>query len=79
MKHYNDNHPTCCDPMPNLSLKTKWGSIKYDVAKFCGVYKLMIALKESGTLSKDVLEQSLELYKVKNLRGKMKLTTTTLI
>jgi hypothetical protein len=65
--------------MPNLSLKTKWGSIKYDVAKFCGMYKSMISLKEFGTLSKDVLEHSLELYKVKHLRGEMKLTTTTLI
>jgi hypothetical protein len=47
-------------------LETKWGVIKHDVAKFCGVYKSVVALNESGTFVEDVLERALELYKVKH-------------
>jgi hypothetical protein len=66
LKHYNDHRPTGCDPRPSRSLETKWGLIKHDVAKFCGVYKSVAALNESGTSAQDVLERSLELYKVKH-------------
>jgi hypothetical protein len=66
LKHYNDHRPTGCDPRPSRSLETKWGLIKHDVVKFCGVYKSVVALNESGTSAQDVLERSLELYKVKH-------------
>ena len=65
MKLHNKNRPISRDPRQSMSLKTKWRIIKLDVAKFCVVYKSMFALKESYTSSKDVLECSLELNKVK--------------
>ena len=46
-------------------METKWSLIKHDVAKFCGVYKFVVALKNFGMSAKDVLERALELYKVK--------------
>jgi hypothetical protein len=66
LNHYNDHLPTGCEPRPSRSLETKWGVIKHYVAKFCGVYKSVVALNESGTSSQNVLERSLELYKVKH-------------
>jgi hypothetical protein len=66
LKHYNDHLPTGCEPRPSRSLETKWGVIKHDVAKFCGIYKSVVALNESGTSAEDVLERALELYKVKH-------------
>jgi hypothetical protein len=66
LKHYNDHRPAGCDARPSRSLETKWGLIKHDVAKFCGVYKQVLALNESGMSAEDVLERSLELYKVKH-------------
>jgi hypothetical protein len=47
-------------------LETKWGLIKHNIAKFCGVYNSVFALNESGISSQDVLEHALELYKVKH-------------
>jgi hypothetical protein len=65
LNHYNNHLPIGCGPRPSRSLETKWGVIKHDVAKFCGVYKSVVALNESSTSAQDVLERSLELYKVK--------------
>lgn len=47
-------------------LETKWGVIKHDVAKFVGVYSQVLKLQESGTSLEDVLQQALELYRVKH-------------
>jgi hypothetical protein len=66
LKHYNDHLPTSFEPRPSRLLETKWGVIKHDVAKFCGVYKYVVALNESITSAEDVLERALELYKVKH-------------
>jgi hypothetical protein len=66
LKHYNNHLPTSCDRQQSISLETKWGLIKHDIAKFCCVYKSVVALNKSGMSAEDVLEQSLELYKVKH-------------
>ena len=44
-------------------METKWGILKHDVAKFCGVYKIVLSCRESGTSLDDILERALELYK----------------
>jgi hypothetical protein len=51
LKHCNDHRPTGYNAPSNRSLETKWGLIKYNVAKFCGVYNLVFMLNESGTFS----------------------------
>jgi hypothetical protein len=48
---------------PAKSLETKWGSIKHDVAKFCGAYKQVLDCRESGTSMDDVLGRALEYYR----------------
>jgi hypothetical protein len=44
----------------------KWGLIKYDIPKFCSVYKSMVVLNKFEMSLEDVLERSLKLYKVKH-------------
>lgn len=46
--------------------KRNGGVIKHDVAKFVGVYSQVLKLQESGTSLEDVLQQALELYRVKH-------------
>ena len=65
-KHYLENRPFCRPEKLNRSLETKWGSVKHDVAKFCGVYKTVLNSRESGTSLEDVLERALDLYKVRH-------------
>ena len=55
-----------CAKRPRRSLETKWGVIKHDVSKFCGVYKSILLLRESGTSGEDVLDRALDLYKVRH-------------
>ena len=42
------------------------GVIKHDVSKFCGVYKSVLSLNQSHTSLEDVLDHSLDLYKVRH-------------
>ena len=65
-KHYQENRPRGCVERPSRSLETKWGVIKHDVSKFCGVYKSILLLRESGTSAEDVLHCALDLYKVRH-------------
>jgi hypothetical protein len=53
--HFNESHSASCAPRFALSLETKWGIIKHDVAKFVGHYTIMLALCESRTWTKDIL------------------------
>jgi hypothetical protein len=55
MNHINESHPVGCAPRFALSLETKWGIIKHDVAKFVGHYTIVLALRESRTWIKDIL------------------------
>jgi hypothetical protein len=64
--HYNQNRPAGGDHRLSRSLETKWGVIKHDVAKFIGVYNQILGLRESGASLDDVLQNALELYKVKH-------------
>lgn len=38
MSHYNDNWPCWGGYCLAKNLKSKWGTMKHDVAKFCDVY-----------------------------------------
>jgi hypothetical protein len=51
-------------------LETKWGFIKHDVAKFCGNYETVIALKENGNSSEDTLQKAFGLFKSKTSKTK---------
>ena len=64
--HYQENRPLGCAERLSRSLETKWGVIKHDVSKFCGIYKSVLSLNQSGTSPKDVLDRSLDLYKVRH-------------
>jgi hypothetical protein len=64
--HYNQNKPTGGGHRPARSLETKWDTIKHDVAKFIGVHSQVLGCRESGTSPNDVLQNALELYKVKH-------------
>jgi hypothetical protein len=64
--HFNESHLAICAPIFSLSLETKWGIIKHDVAKFVGHYTIVLALCESGIGTKDVLRKALKLYKTKH-------------
>jgi len=43
---------------PACNLKTKWGVVKLDIAKFVGCYNFVLALYEYGTTLKDVLSKA---------------------
>jgi hypothetical protein len=64
--HYNRNKPIGGGERPSRSIETKWGTIKHDVAKFIGVHKQVSSCRESGSSPDDVLQNALELYKVKH-------------
>jgi hypothetical protein len=64
--HCNQNRPAGGNQRPSRSLETKWGVIKHDIAKFIGVYNQVLGCRESGTSLDDVLQNALELYKVKH-------------
>jgi hypothetical protein len=65
---YKKNKPSCGIEQLTRSLETKWGIIKYDVAKFCGCDNFVIALNESRSFQEDTLQKALELYKLKDLK-----------
>ena len=64
-KHYLENRSSSTPKRPSKLLETKWGIVKHDVAKFSRVYKIVLNSRESGTSFEDVLEQALDLYKVR--------------
>ena len=64
--HFNRVKARGSPNRPSRSLETKWGSIKHDVAKFCGAYKQVLDCRESGTSMEDVLERALEYYRDKH-------------
>jgi hypothetical protein len=61
--HYNTNQPEGAAARPARSLETKWGVIKHNVGKFCGVWKQVVALNESGTSEQDMIGRALDIYK----------------
>ena len=65
-EHYNQNRPTTGGERPARSLETKWGSMKHDVVKFVRVYKQVNLCCKSGSSFDNILENALELYKVKH-------------
>jgi hypothetical protein len=65
---YNKNKLICGIERLTRSLETKWGIIKYDVAKFCGCYNFIIALNDSRSFQEDTLQKALELCKLKHLK-----------
>jgi hypothetical protein len=65
-KSYNLHTPLgCCDRNARL-LECKWGTIRHDVSKFCGVYSQVLGMHLSGVSSDDILERAILLYKEKS-------------
>jgi len=64
--HFNESHPIDCAPKFARSLKTKWGIINHDVAKFIGNYTIMLALCESRTGFENTFHKASNLYKIKH-------------
>jgi hypothetical protein len=64
--HFNESRFASCAPRFALSLETKWGIIKHDIAKFVGHYTIVLAFCESRTGTKDILRKALDLYKTKH-------------
>jgi hypothetical protein len=64
--HFNESHLASCAPEFVLSLETKWGIIKHDVAKFVGHYTVMLAFCESRIGIEDTSQKALNLYKTKH-------------
>ena len=48
LMNYNSRKPTRGGHCPFQSLETKWGSMKHNVSKFCGVFSYCYAKKQSG-------------------------------
>jgi hypothetical protein len=46
--HYNSHKPVGGGHRYFRSLETKWGSMKYNVSKFCGVFNYYYTNKQSG-------------------------------
>ncbi len=65
-KHYNQNRPNGLTTRLATSLRMKWGTIKLDVVKFIGKYKIIQTLQEYGTNTKDTIQKTLGLYKSKH-------------
>ena len=62
--HYNENKPDA--ERPQRSLESKWGIIKHDVSKFCGVYAQIERLNRSGSNTSDTLRKAKDLYRQKD-------------
>lgn len=65
-KSYNLHMPLGCCDRNARSLECKWGTIRHDVSKFCGVHSQVLGMHLSGVSSDDVLERALLLYKEKS-------------
>ena len=66
-EHYNENRPDGVRPL--RSLETKWGLIKHNVSKFCGIYNQIELLHKSGSSAADKLRDAKELYRVKSAKN----------
>ena len=62
-KHYNANLPDGVRPLQ--SLETKWGLIKHNVLKFCGIYNQIQRMHKSGSSVTNTLRDAKELYRQK--------------
>ena len=62
-EHYNENRPDGVRPLRNL--ETKWGLIKDNVPKFCGIYNQIQRLHKSGSSVADTMRDAKELYRQK--------------
>ena len=66
-EHYNENRPDGVRPLRNL--ETKWGLIKDNVSKFCGIYNQIQRLHKSGISVADTMRDAKELYRQKNAKN----------
>jgi hypothetical protein len=62
--HFNRHQPRGVGARTAGSIETKFGIIKHDVSKFCGAYGFCFNNKESGQSLDDILQATLDLYKV---------------
>jgi hypothetical protein len=67
--HYNRHKPIGCGARSARSLDSKWVSIKHDVSKFVSAYGHVFNNAESGKSDEDILQDALELYKVRHAKG----------
>lgn len=67
-RHFNENCPSGVDEHQKRSLETKKSVIKHDVSKFISIYGHCYTIRESGTSLDDVLQNALDLYKVKDAK-----------
>jgi hypothetical protein len=66
-EHYNENRPDGVQPL--RSLETKWGLIKHNVSKFCGIYNQIQRMHKSGSNAADTMRDANELYRQKNAKN----------
>ena len=66
-EHYNENRPDGVRPL--RSLETKWGLIKHNVSKFCGIYSQIERLHKSGSNAADTMRDAKELYRQKSAKN----------
>jgi hypothetical protein len=67
IEHYNANRPDRVRPLRRL--ETKWGLIKHNVLKFCGIYNQIQRMHKSGSNVADTLRDAKELYRQKNAKN----------
>ena len=65
-EHYNANRPDGVRPL--RSLETKWGLIKHNVSKFCGIDNQIQRMHKSGNNVADTLRDAKELYRQKSAK-----------
>ena len=66
-EHYNANRPDGVWPL--RSLETKWGLIKHNVSKLCGIYNQIQRLHKNGSSATYSLRDAKELYRQKNAKN----------
>jgi hypothetical protein len=66
-EHYNENRPDGVRPL--RSLETKWGLIKHNVSKFCGIYNQIQSMHKSGSNAADTIRNAKELYRQKSAKN----------
>jgi hypothetical protein len=55
-EHYIANRPDGVRPL--RSLETKWGLIKHNVSKFCGIYNQIQRMHKSGSNAADTMSRT---------------------
>ena len=66
-EHYNANRLDGMRPL--RSSETKWGLLKHNVSKFCGIYNQIQRMHKSGNNAADTLRDAKELYRPKNTKN----------